>query len=292
MSKNQDRKVVPGSDRTPLHGARAVGPVPGDERFEVTVRVRRRTPVQNLAPQALHADALPAQRRYMTREEYAKDHGADPADIAKVEKFAKDHGLVVVDASTDRRSVFLSGTAAQFVILRSWGVSVERFTRATLGVSVSTDVLIFAGPGVVFVVWALLGMPAADDSEHTWAFGLIALVLSVLTVVVVAAVGRSERFAASLGRFGQTCAEASPAQMTMRASAASARNRFFMITSSSASRRSATAARPQRRRMKRRWQASYRRMTATMRRSQDRCAAICRVSGSNPAGPSRTCFPA
>ena len=96
-----------------------------------------------------------------------------------------------------------SGTAAQFVILRSWGVSVERFTRATLGVSVSTDVLIFAGPGVVFVVWAMLGMPAAADSEHTWAFGLIALIVSVLTVVIVAAVGRSERFAATLGRLGQ-----------------------------------------------------------------------------------------
>jgi uncharacterized protein (TIRG00374 family) len=98
-----------------------------------------------------------------------------------------------------------SGTAAQFVILRSWGVSVEEFTRATLAVSVSTDVLIFAGPGIAFVAWAVVGMPAAPGGDHAWAFGLAALVLAVVAVVLVAAVARSERFAAMLGRLGQTC---------------------------------------------------------------------------------------
>jgi uncharacterized membrane protein YbhN (UPF0104 family) len=99
-----------------------------------------------------------------------------------------------------------SGTASQFVILRSWGVSIERFTRATIGVSVSTDVLIFAGPGLAFVVWALAGMPAAEDGGHAWAFGICALILSVVAVAVVAAVGSSERLAAGLGRLGQRCA--------------------------------------------------------------------------------------
>jgi len=98
-----------------------------------------------------------------------------------------------------------SGTASQFVILRSWGVSVERFTRATIGVSVSTDVLVFAGPGLAFVVWTLAGMPAADDATHAWAFGIGALVLSVVAVAVVGAVGRSERLAAGVGRIGQVC---------------------------------------------------------------------------------------
>jgi len=98
-----------------------------------------------------------------------------------------------------------SGTAAQFVILRSWAVSVERFTRATLAVSVSTDVLIFAGPGLAFVAWTLLGMQAATGGEHTWAFGLVAVVVSVVAVTVVDAVGRSERLAAAIGRLGERC---------------------------------------------------------------------------------------
>ena len=99
-----------------------------------------------------------------------------------------------------------SGTAAQFVILRSWAVSVEEFTRATIAVSVSTDVLIFAGPGIAFVGWAAAGMPAAPGGDHAWAFGLAAVVLAVVAVVLVAAVARSERFAALLGRVGQACA--------------------------------------------------------------------------------------
>src|SRR4051794_36283194 len=54
-----------------------------------------------------------------------------------------------------------SGTAAQYAILRSWGVSLEKFARAVVAVSVSTDVLVFAAPGMFFVVWTLLGQPAA-----------------------------------------------------------------------------------------------------------------------------------
>ena len=98
-----------------------------------------------------------------------------------------------------------SGTASQFVILRSWGVSVEEFTRATLAVSVSTDVLIFAGPGVFFLIWTAAGMPASPAGDHAWAFGLVAVVLAVVAVVLVGAVARSERLAAAVGRLGQSC---------------------------------------------------------------------------------------
>src|SRR5256885_1851564 len=109
------RKAIDGSDRAaPLHGARAVGPAPSDERFEVTVRVRRRTALASLAADGFHSDQAPAKRNYLTRERYAASHGADPADIAKVEAFAKTNGLVVVESSPARRSVFLSGTVANF----------------------------------------------------------------------------------------------------------------------------------------------------------------------------------
>lgn len=110
----ESRKLLDSSDRKPLANARAAGPVPRDERFEVTVRVRRRTPIAQLAAGGQHAAEVPGRRRYISREEYATRHGADPADIDKVERFAREHGLVVVGSSAARRSVFLSGTAAQF----------------------------------------------------------------------------------------------------------------------------------------------------------------------------------
>ena len=98
-----------------------------------------------------------------------------------------------------------SGTATQYVVLRSWGVSTERFAGATVSVSVLTDALVFAAPGLLFVLWVALGRPAEQGSEHVWLIGLITLVVSVITVVLVGAVARSERLAAMLGRVGQRC---------------------------------------------------------------------------------------
>jgi kumamolisin len=125
MVAGSRRKVVSGSERVPLAAARSAGPVSRDERFEVTVRIRRRTSVEQLASGGLHGEHLPAARRYVTREEYAARHGASPEDIAKVAAFAREHGLAVVDASAARRSVFLSGTAAQFEA--AFGTRIEHF---------------------------------------------------------------------------------------------------------------------------------------------------------------------
>jgi putative heme transporter len=98
-----------------------------------------------------------------------------------------------------------SGTATQYVVLRSWGVSTERFAGATVSVSVITDALVLAGPGLLFVLWVALGRPAEQGSEHVALIGLITLVVTVVTVVLVVAIARSERLAALLGRIGQRC---------------------------------------------------------------------------------------
>ncbi len=98
-----------------------------------------------------------------------------------------------------------SGTATQYVVLRSWGVSTERFAGATVSVSVLTDALVFAAPGLFFVLWVALGRPAEAGSDHVWLIGGIAVVVAAITVFLVAAVARSERLAAWLGRVGQRC---------------------------------------------------------------------------------------
>lgn len=125
MTANPNRVIVGGSERIALPGAHAVGSVPNDERFEVTVRVRRKTSLQNLVADGFHLDQLPAKRRYLTREQYAAGHGADPADLAKVVAFAQAHGLIVVETSAARRSVFLSGTATDFAA--ALGTTIEQY---------------------------------------------------------------------------------------------------------------------------------------------------------------------
>jgi len=76
----------------------------------------------------LHAAQLPGERRYLSREEYAAEHGADAADFDKVEAFARAHGLVVVERSAARRSLFLSGTTAQFEA--AFGTRIAHFEGA------------------------------------------------------------------------------------------------------------------------------------------------------------------
>jgi uncharacterized protein (TIRG00374 family) len=96
-----------------------------------------------------------------------------------------------------------SGTASQLVIVKSWDVSIERFTRATLASSVPNYILILIGPGLMFVVWVLLGMRASQGGEHEWLYGIIAVTVSVVTLVIVTAVARDEKLAGRLGRVGQ-----------------------------------------------------------------------------------------
>jgi kumamolisin len=125
MPANPKRSKIQGSDRKPLQDARVVGPIPNEERIEVTVRVRRKVALQDSSAEGFQTDQLPEKRNYLTQEQYASAYGADPADLAKVEAFAQAHGLVVVQTSAARRSVFLSGTAADFE--EAFGTKVENY---------------------------------------------------------------------------------------------------------------------------------------------------------------------
>jgi kumamolisin len=128
MAVDPKMVALAGSERTPIPGAKAVGPVASDERFEVTVRLRPKSSLQALAASGALSDELPKKRKYLSREEYAKTHGADPADVAAVEGFAKAQHLTVVETNAARRSVVLSGTAADFS--KAFGVSLQQFEHA------------------------------------------------------------------------------------------------------------------------------------------------------------------
>jgi GntR family transcriptional regulator len=74
--------LLKGSERTALPGARVLGPANPAERLEVTVLVRRRSAQ---AFQARVSDLAAGRGKpSLSREEFAREHGADPADFAKV----------------------------------------------------------------------------------------------------------------------------------------------------------------------------------------------------------------
>lgn len=113
---------VPGSDKAALPDANLVGPAPPDERFQVTVRVRRQA---DLPPLDAHATHGPTERTYMTQAQLAAQHGASADDLAKVAAFAGQSGLTVDDSDAARRSVLLSGTTAQFE--QAFSVTLRRY---------------------------------------------------------------------------------------------------------------------------------------------------------------------
>ena len=95
------------------------------------MRVRPRSPRSELE-KTVHelAAKLPAHRRHLTREEHARLHGADPADLDKVKAFASRHGLAVTDASSARRTVHLVGSVA--AVEQAFGVDLKIYQHGKI----------------------------------------------------------------------------------------------------------------------------------------------------------------
>src|SRR5580704_17257250 len=104
--------ILPGSDRHPI--GNRVGAQPGDEVIEVSVILKPK----------VRAKASPDETP-LSREEFAKQYGADPALLKKLEAFAKEHGLTVGEVSPARRTVKLEGTAAN--LQTAFGVQLAQY---------------------------------------------------------------------------------------------------------------------------------------------------------------------
>ena len=113
-----------GSERQPMRGARSVAKADPAERLEVSVVLRHRAS-DSLKDRVAKLAAGERPDRHLTREEFARQFGAEPADITAVRQFANAHGLVVVEEDAARRTVVLSGTVTQFN--NAFGVDLETF---------------------------------------------------------------------------------------------------------------------------------------------------------------------
>jgi kumamolisin len=119
--------TLKGSERTAVPGAQVLAPADPKERLEVSMIVRRGA---GTALQTRVAKLTAGNRSVglMSREEFAKEHGADPADLGKVRKFAAAHHLTVVQEHAARRTVILSGTVEQFS--NAFSVQMQQFTHS------------------------------------------------------------------------------------------------------------------------------------------------------------------
>jgi len=85
-----------------------------DERARVSLLLRPRSGEHAIFTELKKMEVLlPAERNYLSREQYAERFGASDDDVAAVKAFAQINGLTVARTSHSRRLVDLSGTIAQ-----------------------------------------------------------------------------------------------------------------------------------------------------------------------------------
>jgi kumamolisin len=114
-----------GSERQAIPGARRVGAADPSERLEVTVLVRRQARAQ-LAARIKDLNAGKS-GPCLSREEFARQHGAAEADFEAVRRFAAAHKLAVVEEHAARRTLVLSGSVAQFS--RAFAVELHQYVH-------------------------------------------------------------------------------------------------------------------------------------------------------------------
>ena len=117
------RVPLKGSERFPLSGSRVVGPADPAERVQVSVLLRRRSS-QALRDRVTRLGRGDRSSGHLTREEFGRQFGADPADVAVIRTFAANHQLSVVNEHPERRAVILAGTVAQ--LETAFGVKLHR----------------------------------------------------------------------------------------------------------------------------------------------------------------------
>lgn len=103
---NTAKLPVKGSERTPLNGARPIGPTDPHQLVEVSILLRHR--------RALPSDLTKMSGKFMSHSEFAAQYGAEPEHIERLRAYAQECGLQVLDRSDEvlRRTVTLGGTAA------------------------------------------------------------------------------------------------------------------------------------------------------------------------------------
>lgn len=121
MARYDTLVPLPGSEKAAPAGTQLNTLKPADV-FEVTVRVKRRQPIESLVT----TESVVAQP--LSQSQYTTQFGGDPATLRAVETYLHTQGLSTVLSSAPRRSVIVRGTVAQFSA--AFGVSLANYKVA------------------------------------------------------------------------------------------------------------------------------------------------------------------
>jgi len=121
-----------GSKRALLPHSRPAGPVDRSEIASLTIRIRCGGKGDTLADKAYELAAQPlANRKYLTYEQLAAQHGAKKEDLDKIEHYAQQHDLAVVQRSAAERSIVLKGRLGDLLSAFPTDVQIYHHARGT-----------------------------------------------------------------------------------------------------------------------------------------------------------------
>jgi kumamolisin len=153
MAKRQDRVELKGSTREGMPGAQDVGPADPNQKIEVTLYLRRasRGP---LSAEPIGSGPISG-RKYLTREEFRRTHGARAEDCERVRAFAGEYGLQVKSEDRAARWMKLAGTVEAFN--RAFGTDLRRCEHSSGTYRCRTGALTIPS-NVAGVIEAVLGL--------------------------------------------------------------------------------------------------------------------------------------
>ena len=122
------RVTLPTSEHRIPVGSTALKQTSSGKWIELTIGVK---PVKALPDLSALDEKLPAQRKYMTREQLAHEYGSDPKAVQAIESFAKEHDLVVTRNEPASARMGLAGTADK--VNAAFGVTLTDFENPKLG---------------------------------------------------------------------------------------------------------------------------------------------------------------
>jgi kumamolisin len=140
MANYREHVSLKGSERVVVSGATSTGPANPAEVLQVTVLLRSRAQAEDAKARSTKATANekaavesllkqhPAERQYLTREEFLAKRGALKEDVQKIEEFAHEYGLSISEADLAKGSVKLTGTVADFS--KAFDVELQNYQHA------------------------------------------------------------------------------------------------------------------------------------------------------------------
>ncbi len=161
MPTQHDRIELKGSARPPLPGAKDIGPADPHQQIEVSVLIRRGSNPREFPSADEIGAQLPRDRKYLTREEFAKLHGASPQDFEKIRAFAARYSLKIASEDRASRTIKLAGPVDAFS--KAFGVNLRRYQHASGAYRCRTGALTIPADldGIIVGVFGLDNRPQA-----------------------------------------------------------------------------------------------------------------------------------